>query len=70
METKTKQMLRVDPKNLGRIEELAQQWATLDEHFTKHNLNRHEQQEHGQRIYGRIMAEIKQAYTTRESAYA
>ncbi len=66
---KTKQMLRVDPENLGKIEELAHQWAILDEHFTTHNLNRHEQQKHGQRIYSLIIAEINQAYGTRESAY-
>lgn len=66
---KTKQMLRVDPENLGRIEELAQQWATLDEHFTKYNLNRREQHEHAQGIYKRLIAEIKTAYSKPEPAY-
>jgi hypothetical protein len=70
MELKTKQMLRVDPENLGEIEELVQQWAILDEHYTQFNLNRNEQYEHGKRLYTRLMAEIKKAYATRESAYA
>jgi hypothetical protein len=65
-----RQMLRVDPENLGRIEELIQQWQILDEHFTRHNLNRHEQLEESQRIYKRLQAELKRAYSKPEEYQA
>ena len=63
------QKLRLRPEHFERIEDLVEQWALLDTHFTQYSLNRKEQHEESQKLYRIIKAELKQAYATREAAH-
>jgi hypothetical protein len=63
-QTTKKPNLEMNLESMEKIEDRVQQWMLLEEHWTQHNLNRHEQLNIAKQYFQTIIQEIKQAYKT------
>jgi hypothetical protein len=61
METQTKEQteLRVSGERMAKIEDLANQWMTMEEHWTSNNMNRYQQLEQAIYLHAAIKREFR-----------